>query len=145
MRDVPFFPLPDDFAHVPFGAVLSQVQGAMIATGVPLWPIDGLRSLDEGSPIFLHDRIKQWRYRTSQSVIGDGPGSAWRCKRRSIDPESRWARSDGTAAVRVRKCAWRPGRSVVLPFVRGGQSIRANRLVICPLVVVLCPARHRIC
>jgi hypothetical protein len=54
-EDVPFFPLPADVAHVPFAAVQSQVQGAMVATGVSLSPIDGLPPLDEGSPFFLHD------------------------------------------------------------------------------------------
>jgi hypothetical protein len=53
-EDVRFFPLSADFAHVPFAGVLWQVQEAMIATGVPLSPIDDLPPPDEGSPIFLH-------------------------------------------------------------------------------------------
>jgi hypothetical protein len=55
--DAPVLPPPADFAHVPFAVVLSRVQGAMIATGVPLSPIDGLPPPDEGSPIFLHDMV----------------------------------------------------------------------------------------
>jgi hypothetical protein len=38
-EDAPFFPLPAGFAHVPFTVVMSQVQEAMIATGVPLLPV----------------------------------------------------------------------------------------------------------
>jgi hypothetical protein len=56
-EDVPFFPLPADFAHVPFAVVLSQGQGAMIATGIPISPVVGLPPPDEGSPIFLHDIV----------------------------------------------------------------------------------------
>jgi hypothetical protein len=46
---MPFFPLPEDFAHVPFADVLWQVRMALLAAGVPLSLIDGPPLPDEGS------------------------------------------------------------------------------------------------
>jgi hypothetical protein len=58
-EDVPFFPLRGCFADVALADVLLQVQGtwAMLATGDPLSPIDGLPPREEGSAIFLSDVV----------------------------------------------------------------------------------------
>jgi hypothetical protein len=47
-EDVPFFPLLEGLAQVPFAGVLSQMQRAMLATGDPLSPIDGMPLRSKG-------------------------------------------------------------------------------------------------
>ena len=56
-EDVPFDPLPEGFLHTPFGTVLSQVMGAMWASGLDMCEVVGLPAPDKETPKYLHDMV----------------------------------------------------------------------------------------